>query len=115
MGSVRSRLARIRLGLRRVAKGFLAGHSKGSALAAFWLARGGAATGIRDFNRAQNYYLRAIARSPVWAAPHVALGNMLIGAGRAPDAIPSFEAALQFEPGRRDAAYGLGMALLTDC
>src|SRR5262249_45820494 len=89
--------------------------SKGNALAAFWLARGIAATSTRDFNMAQDCYLRAIAHSPLWADPHAALGNMLIGAGRAPDAIPSFEAALHFEPGRRDATYGLGMALLTDC
>ena len=111
MGSVRSRVARIRRGLRKVGKVFLLGRSKGNALAAFWLARGIAATSTRDFNRAEDCYHRAIAHSPLWADPHVALGNTLIGAGRAPDAIPSLEAALQIEPGRRDATWSWNGAL----
>lgn len=108
-------LGRLRRGLHKAAKIIYSGITRGQFRASAHFVRGLASTRSGDFAKAEQSYRRAIALAPGRAELYGALGNTLIGAGRAADAIPAFEAALRLQPAWREASYGLAMAELTDC
>ncbi|HVW20424.1 MAG TPA: tetratricopeptide repeat protein [Opitutaceae bacterium] len=76
------------------------------------------ALGALSFRQARMYgdqerlYRATIARNPECWMAYNNLGNTLVAAGRAAEAVPEYEEALRLRPGYAEADFDLGFALL---
>jgi tetratricopeptide (TPR) repeat protein len=65
----------------------------------------------RRFDRAMEFYERALADEPALPAAHFGEATLLTRMGRPSDAIPHYEAVLQSWPSHAEARYNFGLAL----